>query len=63
MDEFIKLLDKNLDYICHEIIGGKCYITIASNRKEVICPFCGWPSSKTYSEYDRVFQDLPIQGN
>ena len=62
MDEFIKLLDQNLDYVSYEIIGGICYITVASNRKEVSCPFCGCPSSKAHSTYARTFQDLPIQG-
>ena len=41
MDEFIKLLDQNLDYISHEIIDGVCYIDVVSNRKEARCPFCG----------------------
>ncbi|MFZ5989817.1 MAG: transposase family protein [Bacillota bacterium] len=63
MDEFIKQLDQNLDYIRHEIIEDKCYITVASNREEVMCPFCSRPSSKTHSTYSRIFQDLPIQGN
>ena len=63
MDEFIKQLDPNLDYISHEIKDGKCYITVTSNRKEVTCPFCGWPSSRIHSTYNRTFQDLPIQGN
>jgi len=39
MDKFIKQLDPNLDYINHEINDGKCYITVASNRKEVTCHF------------------------
>ncbi|MGE5631437.1 MAG: transposase family protein [Caulobacteraceae bacterium] len=63
MDEIIKQLDQNLDYLCHEIIEGKYYITVTSNRKELICPFCGWPSSKKHSTYSRTFQDLPLQGN
>ncbi len=63
MDEFIKQLDLNLDYISHEINNGKCYITVASNRKEVTCPFCGRPSSRIHSSYNRTFQDLPMQGN
>ncbi|HHV29401.1 MULTISPECIES: ISL3 family transposase [Acetivibrio] len=63
MDKFIKQLDPNLDYINHEINDGKCYITVASNRKEVTCPFCGRPSSRIHSTYNRTFQDLPIQGN
>jgi len=63
MDKFIKQLDPNLDYINHEINDGKCYITVASNRKEVTCPFCGQSSSRIHSTYNRIFQDLPIQGN
>ena len=63
MDEFIKLLDQNLDYISHEIIDGVCYIDVVSNRKEARCPFCGKLSSKKHSIYKRSFQDLPIQGN
>lgn len=62
MDEFIKLLDENLEYVGHEIDGEFCYITVASNREEAICPFCGYPSSKIHSTYDRTFQDLPMQG-
>ncbi|KOC50107.1 ISL3 family transposase [Clostridium botulinum] len=62
MDEFIKLLDENLDYISHEIIADTFYIDVVSNRKQVICPFCGTPSTKTHSRYIKQFQDLPIQG-
>lgn len=61
MDEFIKLLDKNLEYVNHEIVGDTIYIRVVSTREEVVCPFCGQPSSKTHSSYDRSFQDLPIQ--
>lgn len=62
MDEFIKLLDKNLEYISHEIIDDTIFINVVSNRKEVICPYCGKLSSKAHSHYKRSFQDLPIQG-
>lgn len=62
MDEFIKLLDVNLDYVGHEIKDSICYITVISNRKEVICPFCGKSFSRVHSTYNRTFQDLPIQG-
>jgi transposase len=62
MDEFIKLLDENLDYVSHEIKEDTCYITIKSNRLEVKCPFCGETSSKAHSIYVKTFQDLPIQG-
>ena len=32
MDEFIKLLDPNLDYTGHEIIGDIIFIRVVSNR-------------------------------
>jgi len=62
MDELIKFLDKNLEYINHEIIDDTIYIHVISNRKEAVCPFCGHASIKTHSRYERSFQDLPIQG-
>lgn len=62
MDEIIKLLDENLDYVSHKIIGDTIFINVVSNREEVICPYCGNPSSKAHSHYKRSFQDLPIQG-
>lgn len=63
MDEIIKRLDKNLDYVSHEIIDNCYYIKVASNRKEVNCPFYGYSSSKVHSIYERRFQVLPIQGH
>ncbi|MBW9155183.1 transposase family protein [Clostridium tagluense] len=62
MDEIIKLLDENLEYVSHKIIGDTIFINVVSNREEVICPYCGNPSSKAHSHYKRSFQDLPIQG-
>lgn len=62
MDEFIKFLDINLDFVSREIIDDLCYITVVSNREEVTCPFCGLPSSRAHSAYERTFQDLPILG-
>ncbi|MDR1769220.1 MAG: transposase family protein [Hungatella sp.] len=61
MDEIIKLLDLNLNYVSHEICGDTVYITVVSNRSEVTCPFCGQISSKVHSHYQRTCQDLPIQ--
>ena len=62
MDEFIKLLDTNLNYIKHEISDNICNITVESNRQEAKCPFCSVISTKVHSVYSRGFQDLPIQG-
>jgi hypothetical protein len=38
MDEFIKLLDKNSEYIKHEISGDIINIWVESIRNEVTCP-------------------------
>lgn len=62
MNEFVKLLDENLEYVHHEFIEDTIYIYVISNRKEVVCPFCGKPSTKVHSHYKRSFQDLPLLG-
>ena len=62
MDDFIKSLDENLEYIDHEIIGDYIYIKISSKQTEMCCPFCGQISKKVHSTYSRRIQDLPIQG-
>ncbi|WP_442863867.1 transposase family protein [Anaeromicrobium sp.] len=62
MDELIKLLDKNLDYVEHEIIDNTIYVKVISNRENVCCKYCNTPSKKVHSRYNRSFQDLPIQG-
>lgn len=62
MDEFIKLLDPSLDYIGHEMNGDTIVIRVASNKEEVVCPYCGCTSTKKHSAYERSFQDLPIMG-
>jgi len=62
MDEFIKMLDENLEYLGHEILDDMVIIHVASNRKEVRCPYCGSISNKRHSTYERSFQDLPIMG-
>lgn len=62
MYEFIKLLDENLKYVNHEFIEDIIYIKVISTREELICPYCGEPSAKVHSRYERSFQDLPIQG-
>lgn len=62
MDELIKLLDEHLDYVRHEIVDDSLIIRVVSNRSEAVCPYCGTPSSKKHSTYERSFQDLPVMG-
>lgn len=61
MNDLIKLLDKNLDYISHEIVEGTMHIKVTSNRKTFICPHCNTESKRIHSHYIKTFQDLPIQ--
>lgn len=63
MDEFIKSLDNNLEYIDHEIIDNTIHIEVVSNRQVAKCTYCGAESDKAHSYYKRSFQDLPIQGH
>lgn len=60
MDEFIKDLDPNLDYLEHEIKGNEVIIYVASNRSIGNCPYCGCPSGRIHSYYPKSFQDLPV---
>lgn len=62
MDEFIKLLDKSLEYVDHYILEDTIYIKVSSIRKSTLCPYCGTSSEKVHSFYERSFQDLPMQG-
>ena len=62
VDELIKLLDKNLNYISHTIEDETIYIHVKSNRANCYCPDCNSPSKRVHSKYERSFQDLPIIG-
>lgn len=56
----LKLLDKNLLYVNHEIQGDTIFLVAESKRKRARCPYCGHFSSSIHSNYERSFQDLPI---
>ena len=59
MYDFIKLLDKNIEYVSHQIIDDNCYISVSSNRIWVRFPYCWQMSTKIHSKYERTFQNLP----
>jgi transposase len=61
MDELVKTIDKNLEYIRHEIDGSVMRIFVRSIRYAVNCPYCGKNTDKVHSLYLRKFRDLPIQ--
>ena len=62
MDEFIKELDADLDYLEHEITENEVIIYVASNRRSCKCSYCGHACSRVHSRYEKRFQDLPIMG-
>jgi len=62
MKDLIEMLDENLTYLEHQIIGEYIIVYVESNREEIECPYCGKPSSRVHSTYERSFQDLPMQG-
>lgn len=62
MDEFVKLLCRELDYVNHAISEDLIYIYVKSNRAEPKCPYCGIEGKKIHSHYKRRFRDLPMQG-
>ena len=51
MNNLIKLLDKNLEYIEHEIIEDTIYISVKSIKEYICCPYCCTPSNKVHSKY------------
>jgi len=60
MDELVKMLDKNLDYLNHEVEKDTMKIHVASNREVVTCPYCHAKTTKVHSTYSKSFQDLPM---
>ena len=62
MEELVKMIDENLEYVSHEIEKDRIKIQVKSTRREIECPFCGEKSRKVHSIYERKFQDLPIGG-
>jgi len=62
MDEFVKLLCQDFEYVSHKTDGDKVYIYVKSNRSEAKCPYCGVIGRRIHSRYERCFDDLPMQG-
>lgn len=62
MEDLIKLLDAELEYIAYEIKGPEIHIEVKSGREEAACPYCGQTSRQVHSCVSRKLKDLPIQG-
>lgn len=56
------MLDSKLGYTYHETECERILIHGQSECESAICPYCGMASDKVHSQYERKFQDLPIQG-
>lgn len=61
MDEFIKLLNQDYEFVQCRIKDNAVIFHIRSSKKELACPFCGSKSTWVHSTYQREIQDLPIQ--
>ena len=48
MEEIVKLLDENLEYVKHEVSGDRITIWVKSAKKEVSCPYCEKTLTKVY---------------
>jgi len=61
MEEIVKLLDKNLECVRYDVKGDRIVIWVKSSKKRAVCPYCGTPSTKVHSIYERTLQDLSIR--
>ncbi|MDE5587511.1 MAG: transposase family protein [Acetatifactor sp.] len=62
MDALIQLLDKNYELYDCRIRDSDIIMEIVSKINRFFCPYCGHPSDRVHSRYQREVQDLPIQG-
>ncbi|BAH06649.1 transposase family protein [Clostridium kluyveri] len=60
MEKLFKSLDTELEILDYKIKSDKIIITLVSNRKNVVCPYCNQASQKVHSFYQREVKDLPI---
>ena len=62
MEEMVKLLSEELQYISHKVSDTGIELYVESTSEQARCPYCGTVSSKVHSTYLRKLQDLPMQG-
>lgn len=62
MNTLIQLLDNNYELYDCRIKKSNIIMEIGSKTNRVFCPYCGHPSDRVHSRYQREIQDLPIQG-
>lgn len=59
--DIIKLLDPDLECVRCNFKNKQIVFEIQNTREKTPCPYCGIPSSKVHSRYQREIQDIPIQ--
>ncbi|MDC7286513.1 ISL3 family transposase, partial [Blautia schinkii] len=59
--QLIKLLDKDLECTDFKIKDTQVIMAVRSQKREGICPYCGRPSTRIHSRYEREIQDIPFQ--
>jgi transposase len=62
MEELLTLPDKHLQEIVVTTEKNVITIEVESTRSGAKCPYCGKRSEKVHSHYQRILNDLPIQG-
>lgn len=62
MDTLIQLLDTHYELYGCRIKESDIIMEIGSKINRFFCPYCGHPSDRVHSCYQREIQDLPIQG-
>jgi transposase len=62
MEELLTLPDKHLREVAVTTQKGVIAIEVESTRSGTKCPYCGRRSEKVHSHYQRILNDLPIQG-
>lgn len=62
MEELVRKLDENLDFVKTQKVGDTLEVWTRSTRKEAECPYCHQISSSGWEWTVRAFQDIPVNG-
>jgi len=58
--QLIKLLDNSLECTNCKIKNNQIILAIQSVKEKLSCPYCGCPSARVHSVYEREIQDIPF---
>ena len=59
--QLVKLLDNCLECTNCKIKNKQIILAIQSVKEKISCPYCGCPSARVHSTYEREIQDIPFQ--